>query len=213
MDINMNKKQLVILGGGYSITEGYKGDLWFKLHNHLTCGINYSYKYFNSTYFCCMNYTNFYDINRIDLVKLPLIVTPNRPHPSKWESNTILINKNFALSGILALYIGLLLEPKEIFLLGYDYKAINNHTHFYQGAISHRGIGNTKYYDYMGHAERDFNQFKDSKIKIYNVSPESRIELFEKINYITFFKKLDNVLVNQEKARIKIKEKLEYYND
>ena len=204
--------QLIIIGGGYSIREGLEEGLYPKLVNHLICGINYSYKYFPLTYLCCMNYTDFYDKNRTELSKLPLIITPNRPHPSKWLKNTILINKNFVLSGILALHIGLLLEPKEIFLLGYDYKAINHHTHFYQGAISHRGIGKTKYYDINGHAQRDFEQFKNSKIKIWNVSPDSRINIFEKINYQTFFKKLDKVLVNQNEIRKEIKQRLEQYN-
>ena len=208
MGINMNNS-LIIIGGGYSIKQGLEEGLYPKLANRLICGINYAYKYFDLTYLTCLNYTDFYNENRIELSKLPLIVTCNRPHPSRWLTNTILINKNFALSGILALHVGLLLEPKEIFLLGFDYKAINHHTHFYQGAISHRGIGKTKYYDYQGHAERDFGQFKDSKIKIWNVSPDSKIESFEKINYQSFFKKLDNKNINQDEMRKEIKQRLE----
>jgi len=206
-----NFLQLIIVGGGFSIKQGLEEGLYPKLANRLICGINYAYKYFDSTYLCCMNYTDFYNENRIELSKLPLIVTCNRPHPSRWLTNTRLINKNFALSGILALHVGLLLEPEEIYLLGFDFKTINGYTHFYQGAINHRGIGKTKYYT-SEHANRDFNQFKDNKIKIWNVSPDSKIEIFEKINYQTFFGKLNKVLVNQDKMRVEIKEKLEYYN-
>ena len=203
-----NFLQLIIVGGGFSIKQGLEEGLYPKLANRLICGINYAYKYFDLTYLTCLNYTDFYNENRIELSKLPLIVTCNRPHPSRWLTNTHLINKNFALSGILALHVGLLLEPKEIFLLGFDYKAINHHTHFYQGAISHRGIGKTKYYT-SEHANRDFNQFKDSKIKIWNVSPDSKIEVFSKINYQTFFKKLDKVFGNQNELRKEIKQRLE----
>ena len=203
-----NFLQLIIVGGGFSIKQGLEEGLYPKLANRLICGINYSFIYLPQTYLCCMNYTDFYNENRIELSKLPLIVTCNRPHPSRWLKNTLLINKNFALSGILALHVGLLLEPKEIFLLGYDFKAINGYTHFYQGDIKHRGIGQAQYYT-VEHAERDFEQFKDSKFKIWNVSPDSKIEIFEKINYQTFFKKLNKVFGNQNELRLKIKQRLE----
>lgn len=205
-----NIKQLIIVGGGASIAEGIKKDLWERLKNKVVCGINYSYRYFDSSYLVCLNYIDFYAINRKELTKLPLIITPSRPHPSKWEKNTILINKNFQLSGILALHIGIALKPKEIFLLGYDYRAINNRTHFYQGKIAHRGIGRTHYYDaYPGHAERDFGIFKQEKnVRIYNVSLNSNIETFPKLSYKEFFKKLDNNIYNQKELRQYIKDKL-----
>lgn len=208
----MNKiKQLIIIGGGTSIKEGIKKDLWIKLKNKFTCGINYSYKYFNSTYLCCMNYTDFYDTNRKELKKLPLIISIARPHPSKWEKNTILINNHlcFVLSGILALYIGIELEPTEIFLLGFDYGTLNNKTHFYQDKIQHRGIGKSQYYDYPGHAERDFDQFKKTKkVRIYNVSLESKITAFPKISYDKFFRMLNNKTYNQKELIKYIKGKL-----
>ncbi|KKM94773.1 hypothetical protein LCGC14_1194850, partial [marine sediment metagenome] len=200
--------QLIIIGGGLSIQKGIKKNLWEKIGNRFTIGINYSYKYFQSTCLICMNYTDFYDTNRKTLKKLPLIVTCSRPHPSKWEENTILINKNFALSGILALYVGLLLEPKEIFLLGYDYGGKDNNTHFYQNDINHQGIGKVVYYNHQGHVERDFNQFKNTKTKIYNVSPNSNINSFEKIDYQTFFNKLDNVIINQYELKKEIKKSI-----
>ena len=213
----MNKpKQLIIIGSGYSLNEGITKGLKAKIENKFTCGINYSYRYFNASYLCCMNYTDFYDARRKELKKLPLIITCNRPHPSKWERNTILINKNFALSGILALYIGILLEPKEIFLLGYDFsddKKIKDKqnrplTHFYQGDIEHRGIGKSQYYNYPGHAERDFRQFKNSEIKIYNVSLDSKIEVFPKISYDEFFHMLDNKTYNQKELVKQVCKKL-----
>lgn len=193
----MNNKQLIIIGGGASINEGINHDLWYKLDGHLTCGINYSFKYFNSTFLACMNYTDFYNTNRNKLKKLPLIITCSRPHSSKWLKNTILINQNFRLSGILALYIGIKLEVKEIYLLGFDYSKQNNRTHFYQGDIKHRGIGQDQYYN-RGFENRDFDKFKNTKTKIYNVSPNSKINSFSKINYAKFFKKLNDNKYNQK---------------
>ena len=208
----MKPNQLIIIGGGYSITEGVKYGLKSTLRGRFTCGINYSYRYFNTTFLACMNYTDFYNVNRKELAKLPLIVSCNRPHPSILEDNTILVKKNYMLSGIFAINVGMrLLEEGEIFLLGYDYSAINNKTHFYQGEINHRGIGKDNYYN-RGFEERDFERFShDKKIKIYNVSMNSKINVFSKISYNEFFKKLDNEQYNQKDLVEEIKRKL--YNE
>ena len=106
----MELKQLIIIGGGNSIQEGINKYIWKKLENTFTIGINYSYRYFQSTCLICMNYTDFYDTNRDELKDLPMIVTVDRPFPSKWEDNTILVkNEGYSLSGILALKLGMTL--------------------------------------------------------------------------------------------------------
>ena len=48
----------------------------------------------------------------------------------------------------------------------------------------------------------------EQKIKIYNVSPLSKIPVFEKINYTTFFNMLDKNIYNQEELREIIKQKI-----
>ena len=200
--------QLIIIGGGNSILGGIKIGLLDKLEEKFTCGINYSYRYFKTTYLCCMNYTDFYDTNRKELKKLPLIVTCNRPHPSKWEKNTILVKQSFALSGMLALSIAIDLMKKEdeIFLLGYDYGSINEKTHFYQDEITHNGVNQIAYYDYYGHAERDFLPFNGNNV--YNVSIDSQINVFPKLSYEQFFKKLDTQAYKQEALRKAIRKSL-----
>jgi len=206
----MELKQLIIIGGGNSIQEGINKYIWKKLENTFTIGINYSYRYFQSTCLICMNYTDFYDKNRNDLKQLPMIITVDRPHPSKWEDNTIVVpNESFSLSGILALNLGIeLLDEGEIFLLGYDFGMHQGLSHFYQGDIYHRGIAQSQYYT-KSHAGRDFNQFeKEEKIKIYNVSLESQIDTFSKISYDTFFKKLNKETYNQKRLRTQIKKRL-----
>ena len=199
--------QLIIIGGGNSILDGIKIGLLEKLDGKFTCGINYAYKYFNSTFLVCLNYVDFYDANRKELKKLPLIVTCNRPHPSIWENNTVTVKEHFTLSGILALSVAckLLNADDEIFLLGYDYGAYNGKTHFYQDKITHRGVNQIAYYDYEGHAERDFGEFKGN---IYNVSLSSSISCFPKISYIQFFKILDNQKYNQNILRKTINQKI-----
>jgi len=205
----MKLKQLIIIGGGESINKADRNRLLSALRGRFTCGINYSYRYFDTTFLVCMNYTDFYSINRKELSKLPLIVSCHRQFPSKWEKNTVLVDKNYMLSGILALDVGMrILEEGEIFLLGYDYNEQNNKTHFYQGAIDHRGIGKSAYYD-RGFEDRDFRPFcNNKKIKIYNVSMKSRIKCFSKLTYNKFYKKLDDSKYNQGGLVKEIKRKL-----
>ena len=199
--------QLIIIGGGNSILDGIKIGLLEKLDGKFTCGINYAYKYFNSTFLVCLNYVDFYDANRKELKKLPLIVTCNRPHPSIWENNTVTVKEHFTLSGILALSVAckLLNADDEIFLLGYDYGAYNGKTHFYQDKIHHRGVNKTAYYDYEGHAERDFRDFNSN---IYNVSINSRINVFPKLSYEQFFCKLATKEYKQEALRKAVRKSL-----
>ena len=45
-------KQLIIIGGGTSIKEGIKKGLWKRLRGKWTIGINYAYRYFDSTMLC-----------------------------------------------------------------------------------------------------------------------------------------------------------------
>jgi len=52
-------------------------------------------------------------------------------------------------------------------------------------------------------------------VKIYNVTgtPESKIPIFEKIDYKTFYTKLDNNVLNQDTLRAEIREKLKGVKD
>lgn len=114
------------------------------------------------------------------------------------------------LTGVWALSISIyLLEEGEIFLLGMDGKAfgtdsvtLKNLTHFYQTnrqlptkITLHEGVGRDCVYQHVpkdpNSLENLYKPFKnESKIKIWNVSPNSNIPYFEKITYNKFFKKL-----------------------
>ena len=106
-------------------------------------------------------------------------------------------------------------ETKNIVAKG-DHKRIL--THFYQDkGFNHRGIGKTSYYNAKNRPRDKFMPFiKDEenkkKIKIYNVSPTSRIpsEIFEKINYSLFFEKLETTggRCNHIELRKEIRSKL-----
>ena len=72
----MNKpNQAIIIGGGSSIAEGISFNLWEKLKDKFVIGINYSYNHFkNPTFHVYLDY-KFYNSNKKDIDKLPLIIT------------------------------------------------------------------------------------------------------------------------------------------
>lgn len=224
-----NPNQLIILGGGTSIQEGISRGLWDKLKGHFVIGTNFSYKFYEAT---CQTYVDstFYNKNYPDIKKLPLIIGQGKSLSKKADNTlslkcTSIYNRDLSegvysacLVGIYSLSLGIyLLDEGEIFLLGYDFGSVNTVTdekqrritHFYQGQIDHRGIGKTNWYDTKNRAEKDFGIFKnENKIKIYNVSPSSKIEVFKKIDYTTFFSLLNNNQYDQSELRTYIKEKL-----
>jgi len=246
----MKANQLIIIGGGDSISDGIKEGLWKKIHGRFVMGLNYSYLFFPDSTFHCFVDDKFYTANKYKdkLEKLPLIVGQEKQF--KKLPNTELLKCHYkytrdmrkgvykaSLVGLFGLTLGIhLLDVGEIFLLGYDFgerrtkdhtkfmrSAIELHkvmvkdssgrarTHFYQGKVKHRGIGKITYYNSKDRAEHDFGVYKDEKkVKIYNVSLISKIpdDLFEKIDYQGFFKKLDSKHFNQEALRTVIKSKI-----
>jgi hypothetical protein len=88
---------------------------------------------------------------------------------------------------------------------GKTYRIIS---HFYQKEINHRGIGRCSFYT-KAKADELFNVYKNESLcKIYNVSPQSKINIFEKIDYNQFFNKLSKETYNQEELRQQIRKKL-----
>ena len=220
----MKDKQLIIIGGGSSIKEGIAQGLWDKLQNKLTFGINYSFNYLQSTaqfYVDLKFYQDEYD----NLKKLPLIIgkyhrrMEERPNTimlkacSEYDSTLTKGVYKASLCGLFTLSVGLFLEPKEIFLLGFDYGSNGGKTndqfvtHFYQGDINHRGIGKINYYSAKGRANKDFIPYDNHK-NINNVSLISAIPTFPKITYAEFFEKLTLDKYNQDELRTEIKTKL-----
>lgn len=132
------------------------------------------------------------------------------------------------LSSMFSLSIGIALGFKEIYLLGSDAKEINGKTHFYQDLIPtdemklakrFRGVGkrlkkNKDAYDYCTCTYNNPDQLNDKwfepfghlkDITIYNVSLQSVINIFPKIDYDTFYEKIGNNKINQDQTRSEIK--------
>ena len=249
-DIIVNPKQLIIIGGGYSLKEGISKGLWDKIKSKFVIGLNYSYNYFPNPTIQCFVDRLFYakESKKEKFQNLSLII--GTEHKIDRLSNTIMLKDNSkykrdirlgcyksSLVGLFALSLGIyLLDIGEIYLLGYDMGELRKKdyekfltskheidklvikdkknralTHFYQGNIEHRGVGKIAYYNDKDRAKNDFGIYKkEKKVKIYNVSLVSKIpsDIFEKISYDQFFKKLDNKQYDQNLLIQQIKNKL-----
>lgn len=207
--IRKKPNQIILIGGGYSIKEGIEKDLWNKIKYSFAIGINYSFKWFKSTINIFVDHL-FYEETKEQIKSLSLIIGKKygqlKPLP-----NTILLPSNDSvytrdlkqgvwramLSGVFGVSLGIyLLDVGEIFLLGYDGRGkIEGNkivTHFYQDEFTHRGTSQTGYYDIAQKADEDYGVYKNEKnVLIYNVSLDSRINIFPKISYDKFFEMLD----------------------
>lgn len=110
------------------------------------------------------------------------------------------------LTGLLALSFALTIGCDEIYLLGFDANESNGRTHFYQGDKDKTGyiFWNNQHQTGVGKNDRGYyntgNYNKDmdwwyqplsvTDAKIYNVSPNSKISVFPKIDYLEFYDKL-----------------------
>lgn len=126
------------------------------------------------------------------------------------------------LAGLISTTLAIALGFKEIYWLGMDCIEINGKTHFYQDLITnfkeYFGVGKVQIKDelkFRTSAYSDLNKLNSRyyaplidqmDAKIYNVSPDSGLEGFEKIDYTTFYEHLKDGSVNQEEARNEIKQ-------
>jgi hypothetical protein len=174
----------------------------------------------------------FYLEEKDNMKNLPLIIGKNSNNLWKKQLfNTILLPTvdkydftlasgvyKAALVGVFALTLAIYFIKKgEIYLLGYDFGGNEANldkkgriiTHFYQKELNHRGIGKVAYYNTLRRGHNDFKYFRDiEEITIYNVSPKSKLEEFPKIDYNTFFNKLDSINYNQKELRKNIINKI-----
>lgn len=139
------------------------------------------------------------------------------------------------LIGLKALNLAIALDCKEIFLLGFDAGCDEkDRTHFYsdteigqytwQGS-QHSGVGKDKRgffktgnYNKLEELNKfwfqPFEEELKKGIKIYNVSPNSKIDTFPKITYDEFYKKISLIrfFVDHSKIRTNIKKRLNHAN-
>jgi hypothetical protein len=137
------------------------------------------------------------------------------------------------LTGAFTLNLAIRLGFKQIFLLGFDCCEIDGRTHWYDATPGagcygdyegkpRTGVGkkpsgeyNTSFYNNNDAVINSlWEPFKNEEAMIYNVSLESKIEVFQKIGYKTFFKILKECpsSVNQEEVQKEIRTLLTPYN-
>ena len=74
--------------------------------------------------------------------------------------------------------------------------------------IQHKGIERISYYN-NGRVDKDYEPYlNESRVKIYNVSTDSKINTFPKISYNQFYNMLDNNTYNQETLKQDIRNRL-----
>lgn len=226
------QSQCILIGGGTSIKEGLLKELWDKLKDKFVIGLNYSYLYFSNPTIQCFVDCDFYkdELNKLKDLHLIIgkwhknLVDIKHPSTALLQVNDSKYYRNLSegvykssLCGIFSLSLAIyLLNFGKIFLLGFDHsddgtkddKGRRN-THFYQKELIHRGCGKINYYNTKGRADKDFGVYDSEKqCKIYNVSLNSKIEIFPKISYDKFFSMLDNNIFDQNGLRKRIKQKL-----
>jgi len=233
--MNNMPTECLIIGGGTSILP-YISSLQPLCANKFTVLTNYAFKTFLGT-FLCFNDRDFYKPRPNnkgvfenpdyydELKELPLIVGINQNGVEEFKlDNTILLDRKEKedLTGVLSLKLALrLMQTGTVYLLGFDWtrrKGLperdpnynpksNTPTHYYNN-INHRGVGLLGYYE-NHNADRLFDKLiKKDTIKIYNVSPESNIDCFEKIDYERMFSLLSNEIIDQDCVRNQIRSKL-----
>lgn len=230
----MLPNELIIIGGGWSISDGIKLGLEEKLKDKFVIACNLSIVPFpNSTFLSFIDRDDFYYKHKDKIKDLPLIVGANNKG-MKTYSNTYLLTRSNVfdrtcltgvyarnLCGIFALSLGIkLIDTGTIFLLGFDFgttkKGVTDGngkklTHFYQGRedLDHKGIGKVDYYEDRQREENNFFIYKkENLIKIWNVSPLSNLKTFDKIDYPSMFEKLSKDTYNQEDLRKSVIDKI-----
>lgn len=199
-------QDIVVLGSGYSLSS-FDFD---SLKNKNIIAINHSFKYCNPFALCAMDsgfilnelgikedpeqffqdqnfYSFFYYACRI-FPKFEHSKVIKVKHSEKPEISNLINEKLYSqgLSGIMGLHLAVCLNPKRIFLLGYDCR-VGSLTHFSDHEQNHKWKFGNSNNNYENKAER-FNLFAKYKEKIYNVSLESKIKTFQKISFNEFYK-------------------------
>ena len=181
--------RVIILGGGESLQEGIDLGLWNAIEDEEIWSLNSRYEImpYMPTRQLWTDIMFFFGYEK-DLMKLKdkgceeliarevgrfyeefdITVYKTTAYKELAEQHGWMFTSLMGLSGFFALSVAVMRGYKEIYLLGYDNP------------------------DQKCNVSKDFDyylQFKDSKI--INVSPESNIKAFEKVNYNELFKRIN----------------------
>lgn len=210
-------KDVIILGGGASVTEGIEMGLWDIIKGKEIWSLNFAYKampylptreVWVDTTFWKNNTDELESINKRgvqchakknDRYNMISDIIQHDTSRKPDDKNKLFIGA-MGLCGLFALALAIQEKYERIFLLGYDWGTpvrSNTHTHFYQGmsgiTYQSRGVGRPDVYiqdnSNPKNGVRDFDAFKNHK-EIYNVSIISHITSFPKLKYEEFYERL-----------------------
>jgi hypothetical protein len=205
-------KDIILVGGGSSISEGLSLDLWKHIQDKEVWSINFAFltmpfiptreiwvdlSFFKNNMEALQNLqkqgVKCYAKKHMKYAGIPEITLYETSRDPKEMHNKTYIGR-MGLSGFFALHLAVKETPDRIFLLGYDFGSNTNKTHYYQDQlkVESSGVGKPELYrngTSIKDEVKDFENFtnQDIKTKIYNVSPDSAISCFPKIDYLTFF--------------------------
>lgn len=169
----MLPKEVIILGGGASVVPAIEKGLFDILPQTFCVGLNYSYKFVNTTAVCGVDEVFYNDEIKQGLRDVPLFIGKEHYSLQNRADNSIffkchdkydreLTNGVYTptLTGLFSLSLLIrLIGEGNIYLLGYDYGPLKNDqgdslcdangkplTHWYQGKLDHRGVGKINWY-------------------------------------------------------------------
>jgi len=212
-------KSCILLGSGTSVKEGIESGLWEKIKNENVWSLNWAYKtipflpkaelwidigFFTKTMTELNNLWKkgvpCYTKEHPKYKNIPEIHSFTTTRLKEQYNEKIYIGSN-GLTGFFALSLACKEKYDKIYLLGYDFGVVNQYnkdgtknkfTHYYQNKINvpSGGIGHPELYTTKDAKITDFEIYLKEPCKIYNVSPQSHITCFDRIDYITFYKLL-----------------------
>lgn len=206
-------KRCFITAGGPSLA----GFNYRRLANEKTIAINRSFELYNASIVYCMdvsfhinimsgimdNYTNtYYKKAWLAYNGTKVFLSPQSKYNFENDnvylirnSNTPIVSKDISVgihggnnSGYGAIMLAIAMGCSIIYLLGYDFKVSNENTHCHSGYPKQQiDQLSTKLNKYLCCFETNKAIFEESRVKIYNCNPDSRLKLFP-------FKSIDEVL-------------------
>jgi hypothetical protein len=207
-------KDVILIFGGESISEGIKLDLWSKIRGRNVWSINFAFKTFDflpsAEVWVDISFfeKNMEALQKLYLAGVPCHAKKHQIYAGINEINTYETTRNpqemdkklyigrMGLSGFFALSLAIRQGYENIYMCGNDFGSKTAKTHYYQDDIKvdSTGIGHPELYRNNGQVKeevRDWEYFNQYNKNIINVSLESAIECFPKIDYPTFFKKIN----------------------
>lgn len=211
------QKVAIIIGGGYSVKEGIELGLWDKIKDKEVWSLNFAYKTMpykpRRELWADINFfkNHIEELQTLYQSGVKCIAKAHGKYKFIAEIETYYTTRDIkeakekmyigsmGLVGFLALSVAVREKYDIVYALGYDFgtnSVKNDKTHYYQEKIHvlSSGVRHPEFYrEENGRVRedvRDFNIYKNSSTKIYNVSLNSNIESFEKISYEQFFRHL-----------------------